>query len=50
MVLNLTLTLAGLAAVGYGLTGRTALSAALAAVGWLAFLTGVVELLVPGFF
>lgn len=50
MGLSTGLIVVGLAAAGYGLTGRNALRTVVAPLGWVVFLAGVVRLMVPGFF
>jgi uncharacterized protein YaaW (UPF0174 family) len=50
MALSLLYIAVGLAAAGYGMTGKTALRALAGPTGWLIFLAGVVQLMVPGFF
>ncbi|MBU2546861.1 MAG: hypothetical protein KKB20_00495 [Proteobacteria bacterium] len=50
MGLSLALIVLGLAAAAGGLTSRSAWLNLAAPVGWLAFLAGVVSLMVPNFF
>jgi len=49
-VINLGLILLGLLAAGWGIGRRSWLGVLLAPLGWIVFMIGLVQLLVPGFF
>jgi hypothetical protein len=50
MGMNVVLIILGLAAAGCGLTSRSPWLAMASPLGWLAFLIGVVRIMVPDFF